>query len=204
MRLIVLVALGGAFGSVLRYGVNAAGLAWLGPGFPWWTLAVNVVGSLVMGIVAAALLLRGGSDELRALIGTGVLGGFTTFSAFSLDFSQLIERGEPATALAYAGASVALSLAGVGSMTPLGTDAVAVLTSGPTADDEIAAGTVKVAVPPGRRSMTTDRSPAPDAGQADPGEGTQDQVPNVRPGGAVSIRVAPTTGLGPAFVTTIV
>lgn len=113
MRLIMLVALGGAVGSVLRYGVNSAGLAWLGPGFPWWTLAVNVLGSFAMGIVAAGMLLRGGSDDVRALVATGVLGGFTTFSAFSLDFAQLLERGQSASALAYAGVSVALSLAAV-------------------------------------------------------------------------------------------
>lgn len=113
MRQVLLVALGGAVGSVLRYGVNVAGLGWLGPGFPWWTLGVNVVGSFLMGLLAAAMLVRGGADDLRLLLATGLLGGFTTFSAFSLDFAQLIERGEAVGALAYAGASVALSLLAV-------------------------------------------------------------------------------------------
>jgi CrcB protein len=113
MRLILLVALGGGVGSVLRYGVNLAGYALVGAGFPWWTLAVNVLGSFAMGLIAAFLLLRGGSDEWRALLATGVLGGFTTFSAFSLDFAELVERGEHLNAAGYAAASVALSIAAV-------------------------------------------------------------------------------------------
>lgn len=113
MQLVLLVALGGALGSVLRYAVNVAGLAVLGAGFPWSTLIVNVAGSFLMGIVAAWLLWRGGSDEARALLATGLLGGFTTFSAFSLDFAQLAERGEIMGALGYAGASVVLSIAAV-------------------------------------------------------------------------------------------
>lgn len=114
MRLLLLTALGGALGAALRHLVNMAGLRWLGPAFPWWTLAVNVTGSLAMGVLAALLVQRAGdSDGLRAFLATGILGGYTTLSAFSLDFAALIERGEMGAAVLYAGGSVALSLAAV-------------------------------------------------------------------------------------------
>lgn len=105
----VLVFLGAGIGGVLRYGVNLLG-ARLGPSFPWATLTVNVVGSLAMGFVMGALLKRGGNEPLRLFLATGVLGGFTTFSAFSLDVAYLIERGAFATAIAYLVGSVALSI----------------------------------------------------------------------------------------------
>ncbi len=114
MRLMLLTALGGALGAVLRHLVNQAGLRWLGPAFPWWTFVVNVSGSLAMGVLAALLVQRAGaSDGLRAFLATGILGGYTTFSAFSLDFAVMIERGETGAALLYAGGSVALSLGAV-------------------------------------------------------------------------------------------
>lgn len=114
MRLLLLTALGGALGAGLRHLVNVAGLRWFGPAFPWWTLAINVTGSLAMGILAAMLIQRAGdSYGLRAFLATGILGGYTTFSAFSLDFAVMIERGETSAALLYAGGSVALSLAAV-------------------------------------------------------------------------------------------
>ena len=103
------VALGGAAGSVARYGVNRAALAAFGPGFPVATLAVNVAGSFLMGLLAAMLALRG--KAWAPLLMTGALGGFTTFSAFSLDAVTLWTRGQQATAAAYVAASVALSLA---------------------------------------------------------------------------------------------
>jgi CrcB protein len=89
----------------------------LGPGFPWGTLAVNVAGSLVMGVLAA-LLAR--SAEARLFLMTGALGGFTTFSAFSLDAVSLWERGDAGAAIAYAGASVAISLAALAAGLALG------------------------------------------------------------------------------------
>lgn len=117
---VILVAIGGALGSVARYGVNAWTLRTFGPGFPWGTLTVNVVGGLVMGLLAAVLALRGGTNELRAFLMTGVLGGFTTFSAFSLDAVTLWERGEIGSAGIYVAASVALSIAALAAGLALG------------------------------------------------------------------------------------
>lgn len=114
MRLLLLVAAGGAVGSVLRYGANVLADRWVGSAFPWATLFVNVAGSLAMGLIFTWIVLRmQASAELRALLTTGLLGGFTTFSAFSFDVLQLIERKALGAAAAYAGASVILSLAGV-------------------------------------------------------------------------------------------
>lgn len=111
MTPILFVALGGALGSVARYGVNVAAARAFGLGFPWGTLAVNVVGGLVMGLLAAVLALKGeASPETKLFLMTGVLGGFTTFSAFSLDAVALYERGEVGLAAAYVAASVALSI----------------------------------------------------------------------------------------------
>jgi CrcB protein len=108
---VLLVALGGALGSVARYGVNVWTARAFGLGFPWGTLTVNVVGGLVMGLAAALLALKGGSQDLRLFLTTGVLGGFTTFSAFSLDAVFLWERGEAGLAVTYVAASVAVSIA---------------------------------------------------------------------------------------------
>ncbi|NLS26065.1 putative fluoride ion transporter CrcB [Sphingomonas sp. S2M10] len=102
-----LVMLGGAIGSAARYGVGRAGVALLGPAFPWGTLAVNVVGGLLMGLLGASLLRFGpNAEQARLLLGVGLLGGFTTFSSFSLETFAMIERGEVLTALAYVLASV--------------------------------------------------------------------------------------------------
>lgn len=109
---ILLVALGGALGSLARYGVNVWTARAFGPAFPWGTLTVNVAGGFVMGLIAALLALRGGeAGEARLFLMTGVLGGFTTFSAFSLDAVTLWERGEAGVALMYVAASVSLSVA---------------------------------------------------------------------------------------------
>jgi fluoride exporter len=106
MTQFLLVALGGAVGSAARYGVGLAA-ARLGAGFPWGTLCVNVVGGLLMGLLAARI---GPQDEnTRALLGVGILGGFTTFSAFSLDTVRLIET-QLGGALLYVLASVVLSI----------------------------------------------------------------------------------------------
>ncbi len=111
---LLLVAVGGAFGASARHLVAVASARAFGTGFPVGTLAINVVGCFLMGILVEALALRAeGSNGLRLLIATGFLGGFTTFSAFSLDFMVLWERGEAIVALAYVAASVLLSLAAV-------------------------------------------------------------------------------------------
>ena len=110
-----LVFVGGGLGAALRHGVNRFAMAAFGPGFPAGTLIVNIVGSLAMGLLIGALAAvpGGTSQHLRLFLATGVLGGFTTFSAFSLDALTLWERGQPGTALAYVAASVVLSLAAV-------------------------------------------------------------------------------------------
>lgn len=112
MLQLLLVAAGGAIGASLRHAVNIAALRLVGPGFPWATLAINIAGSFAMGMFVELLGRRfGGSNELRLFVATGIVGGFTTFSAFSLDFAQLWQRGDTAAALSYAGASVVLSIA---------------------------------------------------------------------------------------------
>ena len=103
---LVLVALGGAAGSVLRYLVSVGSLALFGAGFPWGTLAVNVAGSAAIGALAGAGL----EGQARLLLVTGFLGGFTTFSAFSLEAVGLWERSPP-LAIAYVAASVLLGAA---------------------------------------------------------------------------------------------
>lgn len=108
----LLVALGGAIGASFRHLAGLASLRIMGPGFPWGTLFVNVLGSLIMGLFIAWLARRAGgsSSELRLFFATGVLGGFTTFSAFSLDVVSLFERGEIAASMGYVLASVMLSV----------------------------------------------------------------------------------------------
>lgn len=105
------VALGGAIGATARYGVYRA-IAWHGPGFPLATALVNVLGSLVMGLLAALMMHRIG-DQYAPLLLAGVLGGFTTFSAFSLDALILWERGQTMGAGVYVIASVLFSLLAV-------------------------------------------------------------------------------------------
>ena len=110
-----LVFLGGGLGAALRHGVNRAALALFGPAIPAGTIIVNVVGSLAMGLLIGILAAvpGGTSQNLRLFVATGVLGGFTTFSAFSLDALTLWERGQSAAAIAYVVGSVALSLAAI-------------------------------------------------------------------------------------------
>ncbi|MGI8944319.1 MAG: fluoride efflux transporter CrcB [Qipengyuania sp.] len=113
------VALGGAIGAVLRYQMGRGMTALLGAPamsvFPWATLAINTLGSMLMGFLAGWLFTRGGgaSEEMRLLLGVGVLGGFTTFSAFSLEVVLLIERGQLSFALLYVILSVALCVSGL-------------------------------------------------------------------------------------------
>lgn len=116
---LVNVAVGGAFGAVLRYQLGRSMTAWLGPAamgvFPWATLAVNAAGSLLMGFLAGWLAFRAGEggEQLRLLLGVGLLGGFTTFSAFSLELVLLIERGQLSLAALYALLSIALGVCGL-------------------------------------------------------------------------------------------
>ncbi|WP_336981536.1 fluoride efflux transporter CrcB [Altererythrobacter fulvus] len=112
------VALGGGAGAVLRYQLGRLMTHALGPAtvtaFPWATLACNVLGSIAMGVLAGFLARHGtGGDFWRLLLGVGVLGGFTTFSSFSLELMLLIERGQPTLALTYAGVSLLAGLTGL-------------------------------------------------------------------------------------------
>ncbi|WP_426131105.1 fluoride efflux transporter CrcB [Pararhizobium sp. PWRC1-1] len=110
MTHILLVAAGGAVGSVLRYLVGLWTLRSFGPSFPWGTLTVNITGSFLIGVLAEVIARKfGASAEMRVFLITGILGGYTTFSAFSLDAITLLERGEPVTALIYVASSVLLS-----------------------------------------------------------------------------------------------
>jgi fluoride exporter len=114
MNHLLLVAAGGAIGAGLRHLANLAALRLFGPNFPWGTMGINILGSLAMGIFIEMLMRRvGTSNELRLFVATGILGGFTTFSAFSLDFVVLYERGAMGQALVYALASVILSILAV-------------------------------------------------------------------------------------------
>jgi CrcB protein len=113
-----MVFVGGGAGAVLRHQVGRAMTGWLGPNvvtaFPWATLTVNVIGSLAMGLLAGWLARHGqGGEHWRLLIGVGVLGGFTTFSSFSLELMLLIERGQSGSAFAYAAISVLAGLIGL-------------------------------------------------------------------------------------------
>ncbi|MCM2563214.1 fluoride efflux transporter CrcB [Lutimaribacter sp. EGI FJ00015] len=107
------VALGGAIGASARYLTGVVTMRMMGPGFPWGTLAVNVVGSFLMGVLVVVLAHKD-STRLAPFLMTGVLGGFTTFSAFSLDTVAMLERGQTMWAAFYVGASVILSLGAIG------------------------------------------------------------------------------------------
>jgi CrcB protein len=108
----LLVAAGGAVGASARYLVGVGAGRLLGSGLPWGTLIVNVIGCLIMGLLIEAMSLRWTvSDEMRAFLTVGILGGFTTFSAFSADFALLLARKEQLAAALYLGASVGLSIA---------------------------------------------------------------------------------------------
>jgi CrcB protein len=112
MNSYLIVFAGAGLGGALRHGVNIAALRMLGAGFPYGTLIVNVVGSLVMGLLAGWFARRGDPGQSWQLfLATGVLGGFTTFSAFSLDVALLHQRGEAIVALSYVLASVVVSVA---------------------------------------------------------------------------------------------
>lgn len=112
MTSVLWVAMGGAVGAAGRYVVASQALRFMGPGFPWGTLTVNVVGSLVMGFLAGLFAHRMQvSEEVRMFLMTGVLGGFTTFSAFSLDVAVLLERKDYLLGACYVIGSVSLAVA---------------------------------------------------------------------------------------------
>ena len=108
---LLLVMAGGAIGAGARHLAGRGALAAFGPDWPWGTLIVNVSGGLLMGLLAGALARFGLGGNARLFLGVGVLGGFTTFSAFSLDMATMIERGAPVASAGYALVSVLGALA---------------------------------------------------------------------------------------------
>ena len=110
MALWLAVAVGGAAGSVMRYELSRHLLSWAGPQFPYGTLAVNVLGAGAAGALYALLLARGAGPEWRALLLVGFLGGFTTFSAFSLETLVLLQDGQLLRGLANVALNLALCL----------------------------------------------------------------------------------------------
>lgn len=114
MQNLVLVMFGGAIGAGARHLANMGALRLVGPNFPWGTMAINIVGSFAMGLLIGVLARRSGdTNAVRLFIATGILGGFTTFSAFSLDFATLWERGAQGQAAFYVGASVVGALVAI-------------------------------------------------------------------------------------------
>ena len=110
----LIVFLGGGIGAALRHGVNMTVARALGTAFPYGTLLINITGSFIMGLAAAYFAFKGdASQHWRLFFTTGILGGYTTFSAFSLDAALLYERGEIGSAAVYVIASVALSIIGL-------------------------------------------------------------------------------------------
>jgi CrcB protein len=110
----LLVFLGGGIGSSLRHAINVVSARYLGTAFPYHTFLINITGSTIMGLIAGYLAFKGGaSQSWRLFLMTGVLGGYTTFSAFSLDAALLYERGEIWLALLYVLGSVVLAIAGL-------------------------------------------------------------------------------------------
>ena len=111
VKLLLLASAGGAIGSALRYLTNVGFARWLGAGFPWSTLVVNIAGSFAMGFLAELIALRfQASPEMRTFFMTGILGGLTTFSAFTLDFASLVSRKEQMAAILYLSASVGFAI----------------------------------------------------------------------------------------------
>lgn len=112
---VLLVFAGGGAGAVARYLTGMATLRALGPGWPYGTFTVNAVGGFLMGLLVGWLALRGGADQerWRILLGVGVLGGFTTFSSFSLETINLIDDKGWVQGAAYVGASVVFAVGGV-------------------------------------------------------------------------------------------
>lgn len=109
---IAAIAAGGAIGALMRYGVNITAVKALGHGFPYATITVNILGSFIMGVLIASFAnLWHPSETVKVFLITGLLGAFTTFSTFSLDFANLVERGEYIHSGIYLSASIILSIA---------------------------------------------------------------------------------------------
>ncbi len=114
MKMVFDVAIGGAFGSVARYLTGLWFGRMVGAGFPWATLTVNIVGSLIMGMLVAVMAQAWTpSAEVRAFLTVGILGGFTTFSTFSLDVAVMLQRGELGVAAAYVLSSLIVGIGGL-------------------------------------------------------------------------------------------
>jgi CrcB protein len=111
--ILLYVAIGGAAGAVARYGLSGWVQARAGFGFPWGTLTVNVLGSLLIGVTLRYVVMAGFTTETRALLTVGVLGAFTTFSAFTYETVTLLEAGQWWRAASYALGSLALGVAAV-------------------------------------------------------------------------------------------
>lgn len=109
----LLVMLGGAIGALSRYQFGRWAFHMLGGAWPWGTLGVNILGGFLMGVLAGWMARHGavGGEQVRLLVGVGIMGGFTTFSSFSLETMLMIERGELGSAALYAAASVIMSVA---------------------------------------------------------------------------------------------
>lgn len=114
MKISVIVFIGAGLGGLLRHVMNTTITTLMGTGFPYGILAINILGSTAMGLLAGWLAFRGEAPaELKLFLATGFLGGFTTFSAFSMDTALLIERGETGLAAIYVAGSVLLSVMGL-------------------------------------------------------------------------------------------
>ena len=113
MSPVLYVMVGGAVGSGARYLAGRAMTAWLGPGYPFGTLMVNVLGGLLMGVLVGVLARNSAAEAWRLLLAVGVLGGFTTFSSFSLEVVSMIDRGATGMAAGYILVSVIGSIAAV-------------------------------------------------------------------------------------------
>ena len=114
MNMMFAVACGGALGAMGRHLISGQVMRWAGGGFPWGTMTVNVAGSFLLGLLVEYLAQRWpATQEIRGFLVVGMLGGFTTFSAFSLDAVLLLERGSLTPAFAYIGGNVLLSIGGM-------------------------------------------------------------------------------------------
>ena len=113
MQAYLLVALGGGIGAMGRHGLGQLAFRAFGPGFPVGTMAANVLGGLLMGLLAGWLATKDGGNDLRLFLGVGLLGGFTTFSAFSLDAFLMFEKGRYGALAAYVGGSVLLAICAI-------------------------------------------------------------------------------------------
>jgi CrcB protein len=110
----LLVFFGGGLGATLRHVINMMSARWLGVAFPYGTFIINITGSLVMGLIAGYLSFKGeAAQPWRLFLMTGILGGYTTFSAYSLDSVLLYERGEIGLAVFYVVGSVVIAIAGL-------------------------------------------------------------------------------------------